>query len=71
MELAFEIGCRVGELLTTYLGLPWVPHINWRQLARGRKNGFERDYQRGKGNISQTWRLTLIQSKLFNLPIFF
>ena len=58
MELAFEIGCRVGELLTTSLGFPWVPHINWRQLARGRKKGFERDFQRGKGNISQTWRVT-------------
>lgn len=44
VELAFEIGCEVGELLTTWIFL-WVSHTNQRLLEIGWKSDFEKGYQ--------------------------
>ena len=70
--LAMEIGCGIGFLPTTYLGLPLrAPHKSERvwdsieERFRKRLASWKRQY------ISKGGRLTLIQSTLSNLPIYF
>ena len=45
--LVVELGCKVGTLPSSYLGLLslWLPRMEWRR-------GFERDWQCGRDNIS-------------------
>ena len=70
--LAIELGCGVGSLLTTYLGLPLgEPHKSvrvWDSIEErfgNRLASWKRQY------ISKGRRLTLIQSTLSSLPIYF
>ena len=70
--LASELGCGVGSLPTTYLGLPLgAPHRAmgvWDTIEerfRKRLASWKRQY------ISKGGRLTLIQSTLSSLPIYF
>ena len=72
VELAAAIGCKVGSLPTTYLGLPlgapyrslavWdsVEERMWKKLAR-RKSQY----------ISKGGRITLIRSTLASMSIYF
>ena len=70
--LASELGCGVGSLPTTYLGLPLgAPHRAmevWDSIEerfRKRLSSWKRQY------ISKGERLSLIRSTLSNLPIYF
>ena len=70
--LASELGCGVGSLTTTYLGLPLgAPHKAMRvwdtieEIFRKRLASWKRQY------ISKEGRLTLIRSPLSSLPIYF
>ena len=70
--LAAELGCGVGSLPTTYLGLPLgAPHRTvgiWDSMEerfRKRLSSWKRQY------ISKGRRLTLIRSSLSSLPIYF
>ena len=70
--LAIELGCGIGSLPTTYLGLPLgAPHKSvgaWDSIEkrfRKRLTSWKRQY------ISKSGRLTLIQSTLSSLPIYF
>ena len=70
--LAAELGCDVGSLPTTYLGLPLgAPHKSvgaWDSI----KERFRKRLASWKGQyISKGRRLTLIQSSLSSLPIYF
>ena len=70
--LTLELGCKVGKLLSVYLGLPLgAPHKSvavwdgmeerlWRRLTL-----WKRQY------ISKGERLTLIRSTLSNMPIYY
>ena len=70
--LAVELGCGVGSLPTTYLGLPLgAPHRTVRvwdlieERFRKRLVSWKRQY------ISKGGRLTLLRSILSSLPIYF
>ena len=70
--LATELGCGVGSLPTTYLGLPLgAPHRalgvwdSMEERFRKRLSSWKRQY------ISKGGRLTLIRSTLSSLPIYF
>ena len=70
--LAAELGCGVGSLPTTYLGLPLgAPHRalgvwdSMEERFRKRLSSWKREY------ISKGGRLTLIRSSLSSLPIYF
>ena len=70
--LAIEFGCGVGSLPTTYLGLPLgAPHKSvgiWDSIEERlnkRLASWKRQY------ICKGGRLTLIQSTLYSLPIYF
>ena len=70
--LAAELGCGVGFLPTTYLGLPLgAPHRavgiwdSMEERFRKRLSSWKRQY------ISKGGRLTLIRSSLSSLPIYF
>ena len=70
--LAAELGCGVGSLPTTYLGLPLgAPHRalgvwdSMEERFRKRLSSWKRQY------ISKGGRLTLIRSTLSSLPIYF
>ena len=70
--LAAELGCGVGSLPTTYLGLPLgAPHRavgiwdSMEERFRKRLSSWKRQY------ISKGGRLTLIRSSLSSLPIYF
>ena len=70
--LAAELGCGVGSLPTTYLGLPLgAPYRavgiwdSMEEIFRKRLSSWKRQY------ISKGGRLTLIRSSLSSLPIYF
>ena len=71
-ELAVELGCGVGSLPSSYLGLPLgAPHRAlgvWDSIedrSRRRLATWKRQY------ISKGGRITLIRSTLSSLPIYF
>ena len=70
-ELAVELGCRVGSLPSTYLGLPLgAPHKSlsmWDEVeerVRRRLALWKRQY------ISKGGRITLIKSTMTSMPIY-
>ena len=70
--LAAELGCGVGSLPTTYLGLPLrAPHKSVRAWDSVEERFRKRLASWKKQYISKGGRLTLIQSTLSNLPIYF
>ena len=68
---AAVFGCKVGNLPTTYLGLPLgAPHNSCR-VWDVVKERFKRKLAVEKKYLSKGGRLTLIKSTLSNLPIYF
>ena len=69
---AAVFGCKVGNLPTTYLGLPLgAPHNSCR-VWDGVEERFKRKLATWKKQyLSKGGRLTLIKSTLSNLPIYF
>ena len=70
-QLALELGCKVGALPTTYLGLP----LGSRHASILVWDGVEEKFRRKlamwkRHHISKGGRLTLIRSTLSNLPIY-
>lgn len=51
-ELASELGCKVGELLTSYLGSLWGLLADQRRVGMGLKSGFKKGLQCGRANTS-------------------
>ena len=71
-ELAFEIGCKVGVLPTTYLGLPLGTHNNSLAVWDEMKERFNKRLVMWKRQyISKEGRLMLIRSKVASLLIYF
>ena len=69
--LANELGCRTGNLLTTYLGLPLGMHCNSVSIWNGVEEWLRRKLASWKRqHISKGGRLTLIKSTLSNLWIY-
>lgn len=71
-ELALELGCKVGGLSSSYLGLPlgapFKSEVVWDSVEerfRKRLTMWKRQY------ISKGGKLTLIQSTLSSLPVYF
>ena len=52
-DLACEIGCKVGKLPSSYLGLPWELFTSWWWFGMGLKNDFIRGFCYGRDNTSQ------------------
>ena len=71
-ELAFELGCKVGNLLANCLGLPLGdPHNLLGAWDAMEKRYHKRLAMRKKQYISKGGKLTLIQNTLSSLPICF
>ena len=69
--LAVELGCRIGNLPSTYLGLPQGMRCNSVQVWDGIEERFRKKLALWKRQyISKGGRLTLIKSTLSNLPIY-
>ena len=69
-ELAFELGCRIGAIPSTYLGLPLGMRHNHIQVWDGVKERFRKKLSLWKMQyISKGERLTLIKT-LSNMPIY-
>ena len=70
-QLACELGCRVGALHSTYLGLPLRSKQNSVRVGEGIEEKFRKRLAAWKRQyISKGGRLTLIRSTLSNLPIY-
>ena len=70
--LALELGCKVGKLLSVYLGLPLGAPHELVAVWDGVEEKFGRRLTLWKRQyISKGWRLTLIQSTLSNMPIYY
>ena len=71
-RVAAVFGCKVGNLPTTYLGLPLrAPHNSCR-VWDGVEERFKRKLATWKKQyLSKGGHLTLIKSTLSNLPIYF
>ena len=70
-DLAAELGCRKGNLLTTYLGLPLGMKRKSIQVWDRVEERFRKKLALWKRQyISKGGRLTLIKSTLSNLPIY-
>ena len=70
-DLAVELGCRVGELPSTHLGLPLGMRHNSLQVWDGVEERFRKKLALWKRQfISKGGRLTLIKSTLMNLPVY-
>ncbi|RVW43982.1 DEAD-box ATP-dependent RNA helicase 17 [Vitis vinifera] len=71
-ELAAAIGCKVGSLPTSYLGLPLGAQYRSRAVWDGVEERMRKKLARWKSqNISKGGRITLIRSTLANMPIYF
>ncbi|RVW47359.1 Ribosome maturation factor RimM [Vitis vinifera] len=71
-ELTAAIGCKVGSLPTTYLGLPLGAQYRSLAVWDGVKERMRKKLARWKSQyISKGGRITLIQSTLANMPIYF
>ena len=69
--LACELGCRVGSLPSSYLGLRLSSKINSTRVWGGIEEKFRRRLSAWKRlYISKGGRLTLIRSTLSNMPIY-
>ena len=69
--LGIELGCRIGNLPTTHLGLPLGMRRNSIQVWDVVKKKFRKKLTLQKRQyISKGGRLTLIKSTLSNLPIY-
>ena len=69
---AAVFGCKVGNLPTTYLGLPLGALHNSCRVWDGVEERFKRKLATWKKQyLSKGGRLTLIKSTLSNLPIYF
>ncbi|RVW84966.1 hypothetical protein CK203_039501 [Vitis vinifera] len=69
--LALEVGCKVGRLPTSYLGLPLGAHHKSVVVWDGVEESFRKRLAMWKGQfISKGGRITLIQSTLSNMPIY-
>ena len=71
-SLAREVGCKVGELPTTYLGLP----LGANHKVKSVWDGVEERYRKRlalwkRQHISKGGRLTLIRGTLSNMAIYF
>ena len=70
-QLASELGCRVGSLSSSYLGLPLSYKVNSSRVWEGIEEKFRRRLTAWKRQyISKGGRLTLIRSTLSNMPIY-
>ena len=71
VQLVEELGCRVGTLPSTYLGLPLGLRQNSSRAWEGIEDKFRRRLSAWKRQyISKGGRLTLINSTLSNLPTY-
>ena len=71
-DLALELGCKVGGLLSCYLGLPLGAPFKSMAVWDGVEERFHRRLEIWKRQyISKGGTLTLIQSTLSNMPIYF
>ncbi|RVX21575.1 putative ribonuclease H protein [Vitis vinifera] len=71
-ELAAAIGCKVGSLPTSYLGLPLGAQYRSRAVWDGVEERMRKKLARWKSQyISKGGRITLIRSTLANMPIYF
>ncbi|RVW55305.1 hypothetical protein CK203_089047 [Vitis vinifera] len=71
-ELAAAIGCKVGSLPTSYLGLPLGAQYRSRAVWDGMEERMRKKLARWKSQyISKGGRITLIRSTLANMPIYF
>ena len=71
-DLALDFGCRVGSLLSTYLGLPLGAPFKSVSVWNGVEERFRKRLAMWKRQyLSKGGRSTLIQSTLSNLPIYF
>ena len=69
--LVANLGCKVGSLPTTNLGLPWGAHYNSSVVWDGVEECFcKRLAMWKKQNISKGGRVTLINSMLASLPLY-
>ena len=71
-ELASKLGCKVGSLPTSYLGLP----LNAKHKALGVWDSVEERFRKRLTSwkiqyISKGGRVTLIRSSLSSLPIYY
>ncbi|RVW16129.1 putative ribonuclease H protein [Vitis vinifera] len=70
LEMAVELGCKVGQLPSTYLGLPWAPNkagYVWdgvEERMRWKLALWKRQY------LSKGGRITLIKSTLASMPLY-
>ena len=70
-ELAFELGCNIGRLPTTYLGVPLGMQRQSTSVWNGVEERFRRELAIWKRQyISKGGRLTLIRSTLSNLLVY-
>ena len=70
-NLAVELGCRKGNLPTTYLGLPLGMKRKSIQVCDGVEERFRKKLALWKRQYISKWgRLTLIKSTFSNLPIY-
>ena len=71
-NLALELGCKVGSLLSSYLGLPLGAPFKSVMVWDGVEKSFRKTLAMWKKQyISKGERLTSIWSTLFSMPIHF
>ncbi|RVW50807.1 Transposon TX1 uncharacterized 149 kDa protein [Vitis vinifera] len=71
LEMAAEIGCRVGQLPTVYLGLPLGTPNRASSVWDGVEERMRRRLALWKRQyLSKGWRITLIKSTLSNIPLY-
>ena len=71
-ELADELGCKVGNLPSSYLGLPLGANYKSMTIWDGVEERFRKRLAMWKRQyISKGWRATLIKIMLSSLPIYF
>ena len=71
-DLALDFGCRVGGLLSTYLGLPLGAPFKSVSVWDGVEERFRKRLAMWKRQyLSKRGRAALIRSTLLNLPIYF